>query len=110
MPRFLAWFVAAILVLSPTVYFLMHWSSQSYREGAMGNWFGTVLGVIVGVPIALSIARFQQILQDRAENEKHQRARKEQFRRITQRLWDEIQYNSGEVTELAEMLQKLPIA
>jgi len=110
MAKFLGWIVLAILAVYPTAYFLGHWSNQSFRDGAIGNWFGTVVGVIVGVPVAVRLARVQQLAQERADREQHQRARGEQFRRITQRLWEELQYNIDAVVQLAEMLQKLPTA
>jgi hypothetical protein len=58
--RLLLWgFVAAITAWS-VVYFLRHFSSASFAESAMGNLFATILGVLVGVPIALEISRRQQ--------------------------------------------------
>jgi hypothetical protein len=60
----LLWILIAAAIIVPIVYFVAHWSDQSFRDSALGNWFATVLGVIVGIPIALEINRRQQLAQD----------------------------------------------
>jgi len=59
------WILVAAVIIVPIVYFIAHWPDQAFRDSALGNWFATVLGVIVGIPIALEINRRQQLAQDK---------------------------------------------
>jgi hypothetical protein len=55
-----AWVFVAAISIWTALYFLQHFTTPSFQEGAMGNLFATILGVVVGIPIALEISRRQQ--------------------------------------------------
>ena len=55
-----AWVLVAAITIWAGVYFIQHFTTPSFQEGAMGNLFATILGVVVGIPIALEISRRQQ--------------------------------------------------
>ena len=65
-PRILTWLAVAAMAGWSLVYFIQHFPSMGFQEGAMGNLFATILGVVVGIPIALEISRRQQDAQQRA--------------------------------------------
>ena len=46
-----------MFVLVPLVYFFVRLSDPVFRDGTMGNWFASIVGVLVGVPIALWLDR-----------------------------------------------------
>jgi hypothetical protein len=55
-----AWLIVAGIALWSVLYFIAHFGSQPFVESAMGNLFATILGVFVGLPIALQVSRYQQ--------------------------------------------------
>ena len=62
--RIILWaFVIAITTWS-IVYFVGHYGDTGFRDGALGNLFATILGVAVGIPIALEVNRRQQDAQN----------------------------------------------
>jgi hypothetical protein len=108
--RVLLWIIVVVLVLFPVGYFVWHWSDSSFRDGAIGNWFGTVVGVVVGIPVGMAVVRAQQKSHAESEQQRELAIRKEYLRSIRNRVFDELQYNSGLVTYLAEVLSKSPTA
>lgn len=79
--RSFLWFFVAAITIWAVIYFLQHFDSISFQEGTMGNLFATILGLVVGVPIALEINRRQQeaehaIILARSEQEGKQRKTK----------------------------------
>lgn len=74
-------------------YFVAHFQSASFTEGAMGNLFATILGVLVGVPIALELSRRQQAAAyatSRVERHEYEAARK---RKVLALLRSELSLN-----------------
>lgn len=59
-PRWTLWALAIAVAGWSTEYFVAHFQSASFTESAMGNLFATILGVLVGVPIALELSHRQQ--------------------------------------------------
>lgn len=53
--------------LIPTVYFFYRLHDKQFLDSTMGNWFATIVGIIIGIPIALEINRRQQKTQERRE-------------------------------------------
>jgi hypothetical protein len=62
--RFVLWLSVLAVAAWSLVYFLQHFPSTSFQEGAMGNLFATILGLVVGIPIALELNRQQQHAQN----------------------------------------------
>lgn len=98
--------VAVILIAFPIVYFAVHWRNEQFRDGALGNWFGTVAGVVVGVPIALWLSARQRRAQEAAELSSRAGDRAEQIRHLRFRQFEELQHNAGAVSQLQDILSK----
>lgn len=68
--RFLFYGILIIWGLSivlPIFYFLFQWIfiyNLGFINGAIGNWFATIVGVLAGVPPALWLAGWQQKRQE----------------------------------------------
>jgi hypothetical protein len=58
------WIFVIVIGGWSVVYFVHYYSDSNYLDGAMANLFATILGIVVGIPIALEINRRQQIDQD----------------------------------------------
>lgn len=110
MSRIVPWLGVAALVLFPAVYFVIRWCDVSFREAAIADWFGTIAGVIVGVPVGLALARFQQRAAVEADRRKEVEIRDEKIRSIKHPLYSELEYNSKCVEQLAVALSKSPHA
>jgi hypothetical protein len=78
-------------------YFLNHLSSSSFLEGAMGNLFATILGVLVGVPIALGLNRRQQAAASQSALLDRRLHEDERKRKILTLLRSELQQNKNDV-------------
>lgn len=88
------WLPLAVLILLPLVYCFTRLNEQAFWDAAIGNWLATMLGVIVGVPVALSIER------RRASRRQEQLA--SEFRRRSRNVLlltkDELQHNLRALT------------
>ena len=96
-PRVLTWLVVVAIATWSFVYFIQHFRSTGFQEGAMGNLFATILGVVVGIPIALEISRRQQeaqYLASKVEREEEETKRK---RRVLTLLRTELEQNRGDI-------------
>lgn len=62
--RLALWSPVAVISIWALVYFIRHYSSANFQEGAMGNLFATILGIAVGIPIAMEVNRWQQSAQN----------------------------------------------
>jgi hypothetical protein len=91
------WLIVGALIAFPIVYSVHHWSSSSFRDGAVGSWLGTALGVIVGLPTGLALER----LRERA-------VRKGRQHSLGHLVYRELEFNSGLVALLEEALAQLP--
>lgn len=62
MKRIAYWsLVVIVLALAaiPVIYSLGHLFDKAYRDSFLGNWAATVIGVVVGIPIALELNRHE---------------------------------------------------
>jgi hypothetical protein len=59
----------------------------------MGNWAATMIGVIVGVPIALWLGSFQQMEQERKERNKNELEALARKSKILKLIKKELEYN-----------------
>lgn len=62
--RLVLWLPVLAVAAWSLLFFLQHFPSTSFQEGAMGNLFATILGLVVGIPIALELNRQQQYAQN----------------------------------------------
>src|ERR1017187_9587756 len=104
------WIAVVVLVGFPIAYFILHWSDSCFRDGAVGNWFGTVVGVIVGVPVGMALAGAQQRMRSESDRLLEKSNREERQGSIEHRVYDEVQHDSTLVGHLAEVLSKSPTA
>jgi hypothetical protein len=81
-------FVIAIGVWSLS-YFGAHYNDSQFLNGAMANLFSTILGVAVGIPIALWLNRLQEDVQAINEVGKRQ-TEEENLRRIEKKRKDKV--------------------
>ena len=94
-----AWLIVAAIALWSVLYFIAHFGSQGFVESAMGNLFATILGVLVGLPIALQVSRYQQSAAQAAavlEKTSEVAARR---RKVLRLLREELQKNIDGLTE-----------
>lgn len=92
------------------IYFICRFSDSSFRDGAMGNLFATMIGLIVGIPIGLEINRLQQHEIERNERERNEKKKREEFKVYFDRLEEELQHNEKQLEVLNETLPLSPLA
>ena len=80
------------------IYFILHFASSSFQEGAMGNLFATILGVIVGIPIALELSRRQQDGQNAAALTARKTEEAQRKRKVLSLISSELHQNRNDVT------------
>lgn len=81
--RWILVLLVLILFILPVMYFWQHFDDPIFRDNSFGNLFATMVGVIVGIPIALEINRRQQ----KAKDEKEENIRRqEEFIRMVKIL------------------------
>ena len=95
-PRILTWLAVATIAGWSLVYFIQHFPSTGFQEGAMGNLFATILGVIVGIPIALEISRRQQHSQQQASELERRGEETKRKRKVLTLLRSELEQNRGD--------------
>lgn len=84
--------LVAVAVL-PVVYVARRWTDPLLRDSAMANWFATMCGVIVGIPIALELNRRQQRAADRRAQEILKEETRERGSKILRLLQTELTAN-----------------
>jgi hypothetical protein len=88
------WLLCSLLVaIIPVAYFFSHWTDSQFLDNAMGNWFATVIGVMVGIPIALEINRRQQAAQEKKEREVQGQEETAHKAKILKLVGKELEYN-----------------
>ena len=90
------WLVIAVIAIIPVWYFFSHICDSSFLDSSMGNWFATMIGAIIGIPIALWITRVQQKEQERREAKR----REERLHLFLERVKLELRSNRNQVKEL----------
>jgi len=104
------WLITIVLIAAPVAYVAMHWGIQTIREAALTGWFGTVVGVVVGVPVALWLVRMEQRTQAETEKARQVKEYKEALALLRVRMLDEVVFNLDQVATLADVLRKAPTA
>lgn len=92
--------VVAICFIVPTAYFFEHLSDQSFRDSAIGNLFATMIGVLVGVPVALEISSWQQRIHEESDAFKKSLADNNRLRLLVRRVALEALSNKTKIKEL----------
>lgn len=76
------WIILAVGVIVPLVYAFFRIPDQNFLDGFIGDWLATIIGLIIGIPIALELERWQ------TRSEANQRRIK-----ILRNLKEELSYN-----------------
>ena len=95
--RTLLWLLVLTIALWTAFYFFQHLGSLSFQEGAMGNLFATILGVVVGIPIALEINRRQRLEEHAASASRLQREEAKRKHKVLSLLRTELLSNKEDV-------------
>lgn len=82
-----------VFAVVPIVYFFLRITNQPFLDSAMGDWFATMIGAVVGIPIALWLSRWQQGEQERKKTEALDRQSDERRTRIVGLIAEELAYN-----------------
>lgn len=87
------WTIIIVLSLIPTIYFFQRITDSVFVDNAIGNWFATMIGALVGIVIAVEINRWGE-LQKATEL---QFSRKRQKKKVLELLGREIGINLREM-------------
>src|SRR5689334_221422 len=87
------WLLISPFVAYPVCYALSHRGSLSFWDNAVGNWFAGTISIVVGIPIALSISRWQQREQDRRTQETAAAEERARSRKVLVVIRRELEYN-----------------
>jgi hypothetical protein len=96
----LMWVIPAMIVIIaviPALYFLTHIADSEFLDNSMGNWFATMTGVIVGIPIALWLSRRQQKEQEKKEQEAREREALVRKTKILRLVKTELEHNRDQL-------------
>ena len=103
MPRkyrtWLVWLPIVGVALIPTVFFFGHLGERAFVAATMGNWFATMVGVLVGIPIAVRLAMWQQEQRQKREDEKEQAESRSRKSRILNLVREELEFNRNKLSE-----------
>jgi len=81
---------------------------SSFRDGFLGNLFATIIGVIVGIPIALELNRVQQERQIRDKQESEKKEKSQHKSRLLTLIKNELDYNRQLLVQLIEQQDDSP--
>lgn len=87
------WIAVGFVVVISIFYFVIRISDESFRDAAIGNLFATIVGILIGVPIAFEINRRQEDQRMKLERDARSRENNEILRSIYERIKDEIIQN-----------------
>lgn len=95
-----------LLMAIPFVFAVRHLLDTAYWVAVMSGWFSTIMGILVGVPFALWVSRWQQAAAETATSKREAEQQREMLRLVLHRLYQELEYNLGNVKQLEEIIQK----
>ncbi len=104
-PRYVVGVLVISIVAATIWYFVKHFKSPTFVESTMGNLFATLIGVIVGIPIALYINRAQLETEEAASHAKQATEHKKRKETILSLLRAELQQNLQDLHERRKEIQ-----
>jgi len=104
----LGWILAAIVTLLPIGYFILRVGHQDFRDAALGNLFATILGIIVGVPIAVEVNRRQEEERTRRNQSRQVSAERLRSRALYHRLREELIHNGHTLDRIRDAMAESP--
>jgi hypothetical protein len=93
------WLPIITIALLPIGYSLCHVGTPGFLENFMGNWAATMIGAVIGIPIALWLSRRQQREQEKRELETQQQEAVARKAKILNLIRSELQYNRDQLME-----------
>lgn len=99
------WLLVALVATWAAIYFVQHFSSSSFQEGAMGNLFATILGVVVGIPIAVELSRRQQALENAVGEARKHKEESQRREKILSLIRSELAMNRDDLEEKTKNIQ-----
>jgi hypothetical protein len=102
----LTWAIVVIAIIifigTPVWQAVPLWFDTAFRLNFLGNWTATMLGALVGIPIALALSKWQQSEQDRTQRERleQDRAKRETF--VLSSLREELRVNRDILQQMVE--------
>ena len=96
--------IFVVLSIIPIYYFLSNSRNEQFILNAMGNWFGSLLGVFAGGILAFEIAMIQVNLQEKNNSNAKARERHNKALPISEWLNDELTNNIGRLHRLQNVL------
>jgi hypothetical protein len=103
-----AWILIAGVAIVALGYFLARIASESFRDAALANLFATVLGVIVGVPIAIEVSRLQEQERLKRSQRESDKAERERAVALYHRLRDELIHNGHTLDRIRAAIDESP--
>jgi hypothetical protein len=101
MNRYLAprWLLIVVPAMLSVGYFVYRFRYPGFLDSTMGNLFATIVGVGVGIPIALEINRYQQASQDKAAQEERTRVANERKKRVLEMIRKELHLTKDDLLD-----------
>jgi hypothetical protein len=93
----LVWLAVITVFVIPILYSLANINSPGFLENFIGNWAATMIGVVVGIPIALWLSRLQQKEQERKEQEREKQEALARKSKILKLIKKELEYNRDQL-------------
>jgi hypothetical protein len=93
------------LIAGGCLYSFYRRGELTYWDGAVGNWIATLLGIIVGVPVALHLER----IRSRILSAEAQRATLEQRAVVLRIVLRELGYIRDQISQRSSAADQLPV-
>ena len=104
--RIFIYIIVLGIAIIPIKYLLVNLNDDTYIKNLMGNWFATMIGVIIGIPIALEIYRIQRRKQTIIEENERLNKVQGKIKIYIGRVYNEILDNIDQFKELRNVLNE----
>ena len=102
----LVWSVLGVLVIVPIAYSLFFQDPGSYWDDLMSNWLATMIGVGIGIPIALWLSRKQQASEEEVRREEAADEDRDRKAKVLSLLQGELRHNRDMLVNRVKMREK----
>lgn|GEM_PF-3499644 len=106
--RWLPWFLLVTLAFIGVWFFYERIPKSDTRDTFLGNLFATIIGIFIGIPIALEISRYQSAIQEKQEKAKREWERLARKQRILNLVEHELIYNRDLLSAMVEKQGSAP--
>lgn len=106
--RWLPWFVLVALLFSGVWFFYERIPKSDTRDTFFGNLLATIIGVFIGIPIALEVNRYQSASQEKQEEATRAQERLARKQRILNLVEQELIYNRDLLSAMVEKQKSAP--